>query len=246
MKRAVVTLALALMLTPALTLTLTACSSLYDYEPASYTVRAGDTLYSIAWRRGIDPQALARWNGIANPDRIAVGQRLVLSPRAGSAPARPGPAATTAGTTDSGSRPPSAAAPSRPAASSGSPPSAMPAWQWPVRGPIVASFGDRRVLSTGIGIGGALGRDVAAAAGGRVVYVGNGLPDYGELIIVEHSDSWLSAYGHNQRVLVRQGETVARGQKIAEMGPGPGGAARLHFEIRRNGDAVDPLFVLPD
>lgn len=96
-----------------------------------------------------------------------------------------------------------------------------------------------------IGIAGALGQDVVAAAPGRVVYSGTGLPDYGHLVIIEHNDTWLSAYGHNRSVLVSQGQTVTRGQKIAEMGPGPGGAPRLHFEVRSNGDPVDPLGVLP-
>lgn len=233
-----------------LTLTIAACSSLYDYESPTYTVRSGDTLYSIAWRRGLDPRELAAWNKLANPDRIAVGQRLVLAPPAGAAPLRPAtPSASGASSpaaSGGGSRTSAATPAPRPAASTRPAPTAMPAWQWPVRGPIVASFGDRQVLSTGIGIGGAIGRDIGAAAAGRVVYVGRGLPDYGELVIIEHSDSWLSAYGHNRSVSVSQGQAIARGQKIAEMGPGPGGAARLHFEIRRNGEAVDPLLLLPD
>ena len=114
-----------------------------------------------------------------------------------------------------------------------------------MRGRIVARFGDRGTLSTGIGIAGQLGQDVFASASGRVVYAGSGLPDYGALVIIEHDSTWLSAYGHNRALLVSQGQTVTRGQKIAEMGPGPGGEPRLHFEIRRNGDPLDPLGLLP-
>jgi lipoprotein NlpD len=101
------------------------------------------------------------------------------------------------------------------------------------------------VLSTGIGISGRLGQDVLAAAPGRVVYSGSGLPDYGQLVIIEHNETWLSAYGHNVRVVVSQGQSVAAGQKIAEMGPGPGGMPRLHFEVRRDGVPQDPLSQLP-
>jgi len=214
---------------PALALALLAgCSSLYEtYEPAGYVVRSGDTLYSIAWRHGLDARELAAWNGIADPNRIYVGQRLALAPAAG--------------------RPVGAAAPaaSRPAPASVARPGPLPSWQWPVSGRVVARFGEARVLSTGIGIAGSPGQDIRAAAAGRVVYVGSGLPDYGQLVIIEHSGSWLSAYGHNRRVLVSQGQSVGGGEKIAEMGTGPGGMAQLHFEIRRNGDPLDPLTVLP-
>jgi lipoprotein NlpD len=210
--------------------------------PDSYVVRSGDTLYSIAFRYGLDQRQLAQWNNLRNPNQINVGQRLVLrapgSNRSGtaiSATASPGarPATSSGGT---------ASASARPAASA---PIARPDWLWPTRGEIVSRFGERGVLSSGVAIAGALGQDVVAAAAGRVVYSGTGLPDYGHLVIIEHNDTWLSAYGHNQRVLVSQGQAVARGQKIAEMGPGPGGAPRLHFEIRRNGDPQDPVPMLP-
>jgi lipoprotein NlpD len=218
-----------------LLLLISGCSSLYNYDGGSYVVRSGDTLYSIAFRYGVDTRDLARWNGISNPDRIYVGQRLRLGPGAGGA------------TAASGTRPPAASAtgPAAQPAPHAAPADALTAWSWPVTGPIVGRFGDRRVLSTGIGIGGTLGQDIAAAASGRVVYAGSGLPDYGQLVIIEHAAGWLSAYGHVRRMLVSQGDRVRAGDKIAEMGTGPGGVAMLHFEIRRNGDPLDPLTLLP-
>jgi lipoprotein NlpD len=218
-------------------LLLTACSSLYDYQPQSYVVQRGDTLYSIAWRLGVDARNLAAWNGLTNPDRIYVGQRLALSAAgrpAGGPPARPA----------AGNAPPNPAAPA-PAAARTAVAVARPVWQWPVQGTVVARFGDRGQLATGISIAGELGQDIQAAAAGRVVYSGSGLPAYGQLVIIAHNETWLSAYGHNQRVLVTQDQEVSRGQKIAEMGPGPGGGPVLHFEIRQNGDPLDPLGVLP-
>ncbi len=207
--------------------------------PESYVVRSGDTLYSIAFRYGLDQRQLASWNNLRNPNQINVGQRLVLR-----APVARSSASTTASTgtrpaTSSGGGTPSSARPPAP------PPVTRPGWRWPTRGEIVSRFGERGVLSSGVGISGGLGQDVIAAASGRVVYSGTGLPDYGHLVIIEHNDVWLSAYGHNQSVVVSQGQAVTRGQKIAEMGPGPGGAPRLHFEIRRNGDPLDPVPMLP-
>jgi len=214
----------------AVLLTLAAgCSSLTHYEPRTYTVRSGDTLYSIAWRHGLDHRELARWNNLADPGRIFVGQRLVLSPQSAPAPVARAPVAR-----DSAARPPAAATRN----------SAAPAFSWPAEGNVVARFGEGRVLATGIGIAGRAGQDIRAAAPGRVVYAGRGLPDYGQLVIIEHNESWLTAYGYNRNLSVAQGDTVTRGQKIAEMGEGPGREPRLHFEIRRNGDPVDPLGLL--
>ncbi|HET7924396.1 MAG TPA: peptidoglycan DD-metalloendopeptidase family protein [Rhodanobacteraceae bacterium] len=201
--------------------------------PATYTVRSGDTLTAIAFRYGLDARDVARWNNLRNPDRIEVGQRLVLRAPTGSRSA--------ATSTGSGSRPASTGT----TASAVRPAVAEPAWRWPTRGNLVARFGGQGSLSTGIGIAGSLGQEIVATAAGRVVYSGSGLADYGQLIIIEHNEAWLSAYGHNQRVLVSQGQSVVAGQKIAEMGPGPGGTPRLHFEIRRNGDPLDPVPRLP-
>jgi lipoprotein NlpD len=210
---------------------LAACSSLTNYQPRTYVVSSGDTLYSIAWSHGIDHRDLARWNNLSNPDRIYVGQRLALSSQGASAPAPRPPA------------PVPVRVPARVPASA--PNAAVPMFGWPTRGTIVARFGERGVLSTGIGISGSVGQDVLAAAPGQVVYVGSGLPQYGQVVIVKHNENWLTAYGHNQRLLVTQDQTVARGEKIGEMGLGPGRQPRLYFEIRRNGDPLDPLDLLP-
>lgn len=206
---------------------LVACSNLYNYVhvPGTYIVQPGDTLYSIAFDHGFDARDLASWNSLSDPNRINVGQRLVLSPRPAGSVTGPAPSSR-----------PAAAAPTQVLA---------PAWQWPIRGTIVSAYGDSGVLSTGIGIAGTEGAGIVAAASGRVVYAGGGLRDYGQLLIVEHNANWLSAYGHNRRLLVSEGDSVSQGQRIAEMGTGPDGSPLLHFEIRRNGDPVNPLGLLP-
>ena len=223
---------------------LTACSNLYNYThiPGSYLVQPGDTLYSIAFDHGVDTRELAAWNGLSNPDRIYVGQRLVLSPRpAGPVTGPlPRPATSPASTSSTASSRPPAGAPAAAPAQV-----AAPAWRWPIQGAIVSAYGDSGALSTGIGIAGREGADITAAAAGRVVYAGSGLRDYGQLLIVEHNANWLSAYGHNRRLLVAEGDSVSQGQRIAEMGVGPDGRPLLHFEIRRNGDPVNPLGLLP-
>jgi len=216
----------------------TGCSStLVDYESQArvHVVQPGETLYTIAWQHGLDYKTLARWNNLRNPDLIYAGQRLKLTGPAGGAR----PAATASGPAAAASRP--APRPAPPAEPRALPP---PVWQWPTRGPVVTRYGDRAAIPSGIGIGGRAGQSVEAAAAGRVVYVGTGLIGYGELVIIKHNETYLSAYGHLSRVLVSQSDEVARGQKIAEMGLGPQRQPRLHFEIRRNGRPVDPLDLL--
>ncbi|HEX6997058.1 MAG TPA: peptidoglycan DD-metalloendopeptidase family protein [Gammaproteobacteria bacterium] len=229
-------------------------SSLVEYPPRVHVVQPGETLFGIAWRYGLDYRDLARWNGLDDPDYIRAGQRLRLAPApdagrtaaagggastAASPPARSGRQAPAA-TGSSASRPNARAATPLPS----SPP---PEWRWPTSGPIVSRFGSGGDgPATGIGIGGREGQAIEAAASGRVVYAGSGLIGYGQLVIIRHNDTYLSAYGYNSRLLVEQGQSVARGQKIAEMGLGPGRQPRLHFEIRRNGVPVDPLqFLAP-
>ena len=200
-------------------------------------VQRGDTLFRIASSNGISTLDLAMWNDIAPPYVIYPGQRLRLYPAGAKAPANattkpavPRPAGTT---------PPRAAqAPAAPATSPVS-------WRWPADGAIVGRYAAGEPTKQGIDIGGSGGAPVRAAGDGVVVYSGAGLVGYGELIIVKHNDSWLSAYGHNRARLVNEGQLVKGGQQIAEMGRT--GAARdmLHFEIRYNGKPVDPLTYLP-
>ncbi|MDH5254438.1 MAG: peptidoglycan DD-metalloendopeptidase family protein [Gammaproteobacteria bacterium] len=194
-------------------------------RPEWHTVLAGETLFSIGSRYGIAVDQLAAWNGLGDGSLIRAGQRLRLTPSGGA---------------------PSAA--SRPAAPAGS--EAPPRWQWPVSGPVLARYGESPLTASGIQLGGRAGDAIRAAAGGQVVYAGSGLKGYGELLIIKHSPSWLSAYGYNQALLVAEGERVEAGQQIARMGEGPGTSAAgrrpaLHFEIRRNGTPLDPLSQLP-
>lgn len=206
------------------------CSStLVDYEARVHVVQPGETLYTIAWQHGLDYQTLARWNELGNPDLIYVGQRLRLTAPAPASARRATPARTTS--------PPPRPAPPLPEPKIVPPPD----WQWPTQGPVLSRFGDRTAIPSGIGIGGRAGQAVGAAAAGRVVYVGSGLIGYGQLVIIKHNETYLSAYGHLGRVLVRQAQQVERGEKIAEMGLGPQREPRLHFEIRRNGVPIDPL-----
>src|SRR5262245_29723915 len=217
-----------------------------------YVVRAGDTLFSIAWQHGVDQRDLARWNGIKNPDLIQVGQRLRLSaPEAVAKKAsasKPSTAPTTRGNAPVTGAPGGAAtkpSPAKPAAEPALPNLPPPQWSWPVDGQVVTRFGSHEGIATGVGIGGHSGDAVRAAAAGRVVYAGSGLVGYGQLVIVKHNETYLTAYGYNSELLVMQGQDVARGQRIASMGLGPERQPRLHFEIRRNGVPVDPLQFFP-
>jgi lipoprotein NlpD len=214
---------------------LLACTStLVDYSARVHVVQPGETLYSIAWRHGLDYQDLARWNGLRNPDRLAIGQRIVLRPEATAVSAAP-PAPSA----------PSAPPPRRAAPLPEPPNLAPPRWRWPTDGPLIHAFGAPGGLVNGIGIGGAPGQPIHAAAAGRVVYAGNGLNAYGQLVIIKHNETYLSAYGYNAELVVGQGDDIAAGELIARMGLGPERRPQLHFEIRRNGTPVDPLSHLP-
>jgi lipoprotein NlpD len=219
-----------------------ACTSLDTYNPQYHVVRRGETLYQIAWEHGLDQRDLAQWNGLRNPDLIQVGQRLRLTGLPGVAatpPAKPAPArGSTAPPPVPAARPSQPAPRTSPPAPPADPP---PAWIWPTDGQVVSRFGSAQGIATGVAIGGRVGQAVSAAAPGRVVYAGSGLIGYGQLVIIKHNETYLSAYGHLNRVLVVQGQDVARGQEIASMGVGPERQPRLHFEIRRNGVPIDPL-----
>jgi len=211
-------------------LLLAACGGTrWDHTPQDeHVVRSGETLYTIAWRYGKDPEDLAYWNRLGDGALIYPGQVLRLTPP-------PGTAARTA-TTQAGVK--SKPLPPIPTA-------APPPWIWPTEGPVEVAFGGRPGSGTGILIGGKLNQRVLAAARGRVVYSGGGLIGYGQLIIIKHNDTYLSAYGHNASLLVKEGDSIKKGQRIATMGEGPGRKPRLHFEIRRNGKPVNPRQYLP-
>jgi lipoprotein NlpD len=221
--------------------------------PTSHMVAKGDTLYSIAWRYGIDYRGLAQINGIAAPYTIFPGQELRLRGQAMATPAaaapEPAPAASPA--PESVAKP--AAPPTTPVTKPSSPrvitksqpePNArVDSWAWPAQGQVVRKFSG--TVHKGIDIDGKAGEDVKATAAGRVVYAGSGIVGYGQLLIVKHNDIYLSAYGHNQRLLVKEGDAVKPGQRIAEKGSSATNSVKLHFEIRREGKPVDPLKLLP-
>jgi lipoprotein NlpD len=219
-----------------------------------HVVRRGETLYKIAWQHGVDQRQLARWNGLRDPDVISVGQRLRLTPPALARATPRAPAASAAGSTARTAPRPAAPRPNgaAPRASGTARPAPLeapllpaPNWQWPTEGRVATTFAGNTGIASGIGIAGRAGQTVLAAAPGRVVYAGSGLIGYGQLVIIKHNDTYLSAYGHNSRLLVTQGQDVLRGQPIAAMGLGPERQPRLHFEIRRNGVPIDPLPQLP-
>nr|WP_279291110.1 peptidoglycan DD-metalloendopeptidase family protein [Pseudomonas sp. S25] len=227
-----------------------------------YVVRRGDTLFSIAFRYGWDYKALAARNQIPEPYTIRPGQTIRFDGRSNStfstvaaAPGgvRPPVASTTTSTTTSPSgsvkttvisKPVTVVPP--PANESTGPAGPSPkGWTWPSNGVLIGKFSSNGSLNKGIDIAGDLGQPVLAASDGSVVYAGSGLRGYGELVIIKHSDTYVSAYGHNRRLLVREGQQVKAGQTIAEMGSTGTDRVKLHFEIRRQGKPVDPLQFLP-
>jgi lipoprotein NlpD len=203
------------------------CADIPREDAGSYVVKPQDTLYSIAWRHGLDYQDLARWNHIGTDYRIVVGQTLVLhgAPAARAAAPKPASAVPLART--------------RPEPPVG-PVSALK-WVWPTE----HTSTPQTVPGGGLLLSGRIGQDIRAACAGRVVYVGNGIRGYGNLIIVKHDEDLLSAYAHNRDVLVRESQEVAVGQVIGHMGEGAPGKAVLYFEIRRGGKPVDVLPFLP-
>ena len=224
-------------------------------KPGYYTVRQGDTLIRIALEQGQNWRDLVRWNAIDNPNAIDAGQVLRVSPPASetvvtrpvilpslaaSAPASaasaPAPAASSAVAT----APRASASAAAPAGGAGITPEDDIAWGWPAPGntAVLATFDE--VKNKGMDIGGKAGDPVLASADGRVVYAGAGLRGYGNLLILKHNNNYLTAYAHNQTLLVKEDQAVRKGQKIAEMGASDTDRVKLHFEIRRQGKPVDP------
>ncbi|MES2939860.1 MAG: peptidoglycan DD-metalloendopeptidase family protein [Pseudomonadota bacterium] len=228
-------------------------------KPGYYTVRPGDTLIRIGLETGQNHRDLARWNNIDNPNVIEVGQVLRVIPPAPSETARavpgtPAPASVPAAVPASAPASGAVSTAQRPAASAPSlPPVNTPpatagdddiGWIWPVaQAPVLAGFDEQK--NKGLDLGGKAGEPVLAAADGRVVYAGAGLRGYGNLIILKHNNTYLTAYAHNQTLLVKEDQNVRKGQKIAEMGSTDTDRVKLHFEIRRQGKPVDPARYLP-
>jgi lipoprotein NlpD len=240
-------------------------------QPGFYTVKVGDTLVRIGLETGQNWRDIARWNNIDNPNALEVGHVLRVVPpasEAGAATTRPvapapriesrplearpaAPASAPAGAVPAPAAAPApapgpaAATPATPTPSATAPRDADGeiSWGWPASGPVTAPFDD--VRSKGLSIAGKAGDPVLAAADGRVVYAGSGLRGYGNLVIVKHNATYLTAYAHNQTLLVKEDQAVRRGQKIAEMGSSDTDRVQLHFEVRRLGKPVDPARVLP-
>ncbi|MDR0226582.1 MAG: peptidoglycan DD-metalloendopeptidase family protein [Burkholderiaceae bacterium] len=232
-------------------------------KPGYYTIKPGDTLIRIGLETGQSWKDIARWNNLENPNLIEVGQVVRVVP----------PTSSTASGSDSGSTRSTAssstssstvvATPLPPAVAGGSTSTATPAatpapapapaaaakgaddvdFMWPASGSLIAGFDEAR--NKGYDIAGKAGDPVVAAADGRVVYAGAGLRGYGNLIILKHNNTYLTAYAHNQTLLVKEDQSVRKGQKIAEMGSTDADRVKLHFEVRRQGKPVDPSRYLP-
>lgn len=224
-------------------------------KPGYYTVRAGDTLLRIALDHGQSARDLARWNNLDNPNLIEKGQVLRVVPPTQEVAARPPTpgAAPTPVPAASPAAAASASAAAAPRSAASAPVSAAASanvdgddpvsFQWPVRGNLIAGFDESK--NKGLDIAGKAGDPVLAAADGKVVYAGSGLRGYGNLIIIKHNNTYLTAYAHNQSLLVKEDQAIKRGQKIAEMGNSDADQVKLHFEIRRQGKPVDPAKYLP-
>lgn len=203
--------------------------------PGHYRIQRGDTLYKIAFEHGLDYRALAIWNTLSNPDYIRHGDLLRLTPPRPDVVAAPVARKPTAISRSLKSEPITADVHNIPASTG--------PWFWPSQGELLVGFGVG--LSKGIDIGGARGTLILAAASGKVVYVGSGLRGYGRLIIIRHDEALLSAYAHNDSILVSEGRNVMGGQAIARMGDSDSDRVKLHFEIREYGKPVNPLNYLP-
>ncbi len=217
-------------------------------KPGYYTIKPGDSVIRIGLDSGQNWRDIVRWNSLENPNLIEVGQVLRVAPpgsdnaQAVTRPVAPGNATAASGaarpaTAASGSASPSVPAP---AASAGED---ELTFIWPAQGQLIGSFDG--VKNKGFDIAGKAGDPILASADGRVVYAGAGLRGYGNLIILKHNNTYLTAYAHNQTLLVKEDQSVKKGQQIAEMGNSDADRVKLHFEVRRQGKPVDPAKYLP-
>ncbi|MDO9235015.1 MAG: peptidoglycan DD-metalloendopeptidase family protein [Aquabacterium sp.] len=235
-------------------------------KPGYYTVKPNDTLIRISLESGQNWRDIASWNSLENPNLIEVGQVLRVSPPG----VEPGTANVSAkpvsspkieargldakgGTAKTTATPAASSASASAVAAASAASSAVdakepreadePTWAWPANGPMIGSFEEGK--RKGLAIGGKAGDPIFAAGDGRVVYAGSGLRGYGNLIIVKHTGDYLTAYAHNQTLLVKEDQLVRKGQKIAEMGSTDADRVELHFEIRKQGKPIDPAKQLP-
>ena len=215
---------------------LAACGSA-PVAPGFYRVERGDTLSKVARSNRQSVQSIVRWNNLPNPDSIEVGQVLRVAP--------PGGAASTSGAVRSSGSASASATPRAAPAESAPPAAPAPTISlvWPADGTVFRRFDGGN--SKGIDISAAAGTPVVAAAPGTVVYAGSGLRGYGNLLILKHNGEYLTAYAHNRALLVKEGESVNRGEKIAEMGDTDTDRVMLHFELRYQGRSIDPSRALP-
>lgn len=206
-----------------------------SYSGAVYTVKRGDTLYRISRTTGTSVKDLARLNGISPPYTIEVGQKLKLG----------GSKTASAKSTKKSSSKTAAVRPSSSVPQSSWPPVGQRCWQWPASGKVVLPYSTAEGGNKGIDISAARGTPVYAAGAGKVVYVGNQLRGYGNLIMIKHGEDYITAYAHNDTMLVNNGQSVKAGQKIATMGSTDAASVRLHFQIRYRATAIDPQRYLP-
>jgi len=222
-------------------------------KPGYYSVRPGDTLTKIALDHGQAWRDIAKWNGLDNPNMIEVDQVLRVAPPLMEAAAN----RQTKPVIAQNQVPPNSAinntpTPSATSASTSNTPSASPpanasddgmSFAWPHPGPVLAGFDEAK--NKGLDFAGKAGDPVLAAGDGKVVYAGSGLRGYGNLIILKHNNTYLTAYAHNQTLLVKEDQNVTKGQRIADMGSSDSDRVKLHFEIRKQGKPVDPAKLLP-
>lgn len=204
-----------------------------SYSGSVYTVKRGDTLSRISRMTGTSVRDLARMNGISPPYTIEIGQKLKVS-GASKSSGRKKSSSQTAKVT------PSSAVPK-----SSWPPVGQRCWRWPASGKVVMTYSTSEGGNKGIDIAGSRGQPVYAAGAGKVVYVGNQLRGYGNLVMIKHNEDYITAYAHNDKLMVNNGQNVKIGQQIATMGSSDADSVRLHFQIRYRATAIDPLRYLP-